>query len=100
MYLIPIKKKYEQFLKNGVDKTKPEKCSFYTFCDWSEECEKEWKAKRHLNQVGGINKINIKKFNNGGIKTIDQLAKLNPKTKIQGVREEIKKKELNKLNYK
>ena len=88
------KEKYEQFLKNGVDKTKPEKCSFCTFCDWSDECEKEWKEKRHLNQVGGINKINIKKFNKSGIKTIDQLAKLNPKTKIDNLRDEIKKKRI------
>ena len=86
------KEKYEQFLKNEVDKTKPEKCSFCTFCSWSEECLNEWKEKRHLNQVGGINKINIKRFNKSGVKTIDQLAKLNPKTKIEGLREEVKKK--------
>ena len=44
----------------------------------------EWKKKKHINQTGGINRGNQKKrFINSGIDTIDKLAKLNPKTKIQ-----------------
>ena len=67
------KEKYEQFLKSEVDKTKPEKCSFCTMCDWEEVCSKEWKEKRHINQTGGINRGNQKKrFINSGIDTIDK----------------------------
>jgi len=89
------KKKYEEFLKNGVDKTKPVKCSFCKFCDWSEVCEDEWITKRHINQTGGINRGNqIKRFIKSGIKTKDQLAKLNSKTKIEGLRDEIKNKRI------
>ena len=89
------KEKYEQFLKSEVDKTKPEKCSFCTMCDWEEVCSKEWKEKRHINQTGGINRGNQKKrFINSGIDTIDKLAKLNSKTKIEGLRDEIKNKRI------
>ena len=31
---------YEKFTSNGIDKTKPEKCSFCQICSWQEECEK------------------------------------------------------------
>ncbi len=56
------KKSYEKFLEKEIDSTKAEKCSFCNFCDWIEVCEADWKKNRHLNQVGGINKINIKKL--------------------------------------
>ena len=41
------------------------------------------------------NNKNIKKLNNAGIKNLDELAKLNPKTKIEGLRDEIKIKRIN-----
>ncbi len=89
------KNSYENFIKNELDKTKPEKCGYCTFCDWKEICENEWIDNRHLNQVLGNNKKNIKKLNNAGIKNFDELAKLNPKTKIEGLRDEIKIKRIN-----
>ena len=89
------KNSYENFIKNELDKTKPEKCGYCTFCDWKEICENEWIDNRHLNQVLGNNKKNIKKLNNAGIQNLDELAKLNPKTKIEGLRDEIKIKRIN-----
>ena len=68
---------------------------FCTFCDWKEICENEWIDNRHLNQALGNNKKNIKKLNNAGIQNLDELAKLNPKTKIEGLRDEIKIKRIN-----
>ena len=89
------KKSYETFIKNGLGKTKPEKCSNCTFCDWKEVCDNEWINKRHLNQVLLNNRKDIKKLNNAGIYNFDELAKLNPKTKIEGLRDEIKIKRIN-----
>ena len=37
---------YEKFVSNGIDKTKPEKCSFCQICSWKEECEKIWIERR------------------------------------------------------
>ena len=88
------KKSYEQFLSNGIKKTLPEKCSYCNFCDWSEQCSKEWIEKRHVNQVLGNNKKDCKKFNISGIETYDEIANLNPKKKIEGLREEIKIKRI------
>ena len=88
------KKSYEQFLSEGIKKTFPEKCSYCNFCDWSEQCSKEWIEKRHVNQVLGNNKKDCKKFNISGIETYDEIANLNPKKKIEGLREEIKIKRI------
>ena len=55
---------------------------------------RDWKKNRHLNQVGGINKINIKKLKENGVETIDDLGKLKNNTKILGLREEIVKKRI------
>ena len=86
------KNKYEHFILEDLEKTEPEKCGFCAICPWIEECESIWIKKRHLNQVGGNNKNNIKKLKEAGIKTIDDLAKLSSKTKIENLREEIKAK--------
>ena len=81
---------YEKFLLNGISKTKPEKCSFCNLCDWSNHCDNEWRDKRHPNQVLGNNRKNCQKFYQAGIKTYDEIAKLDYKTKIEGLREETK----------
>jgi len=94
------KKIYEKFLNQGIEKTKPEKCKFCSFCDWSEHCESVWKLKRHLNQVIGTVSNDIKKFNAAGIIDYDALAALNPKKKIEGLREEIKAKRIHQAKLK
>ena len=83
------KNDYENFLKKEVNETVPEKCNFCNFCDWSKVCEQNWIKNRHLNQIGGINKLNIKKFNKNGVNTIDDLVKIKPGTKLKGLRDEI-----------
>ena len=89
------KQSYENFLKKELGNTNPEKCNFCALCDWKEICESDWKQKRHLNQVLGNNRKNNKSFNTAGINNYDQLAALDPKTKIEGLRDEIKIKRIN-----
>ena len=82
------KKQYEDFVKNDLNNVKPEKCSFCNICDWQDVCEKIWSEKRHLNQVGGNNKNYIKKLNKNDVNTIDQLAEINVKKKIDNLKTE------------
>ena len=60
---------------------------FCSICDWQDECEKIWINKRHLNQVGN-NKNYIKKFNKNDIYTIDELAEIDTKKKIDNLKVE------------
>ena len=92
------KSKYEHFIKEDLEKTEPEKCQFCNVCPWIEECENIWIKNRHLNQVGGNNKNNIKKLKDAGIKTIDDLAALSSKKKIDNLREETKAKLIKQAN--
>ncbi len=84
------KNSYENFISNELNKTQSVKCGFCTVCDWQDVCEGEWIKNRHLNQVLGNNKKNTKKLNKVGINNYDELAKLDPKKKIEGLREEAK----------
>ena len=91
-FFLENKSQYELFIKNDLNKTKPEKCDHCQICDWQEVCENEWKVKRHLNQVGGNNKNYIKKFKKNNINTIDDLAKIDVKKKIENLKEEVLQK--------
>ena len=77
-----------------IKKTYPEKCSYCNFCDWSEQCNNEWIQKRDINQVLGNNRKDCQKFRKSGLKTYDDIAKLDPKKTIEGLREEIKIKRI------
>ena len=88
------KNSYEIFLSKNIKKTYPEKCSYCNFCDWSEQCNNEWIEKRDVNQVLGNNRKDCQKFRKSGIKTYDDIAKLDPKKTIEGLREEIKIKRI------
>ena len=72
------KDKYEEFLQKKINKTKPVKCSFCSFCDWEEECEKIWIKEDNINQVAGINSSQIKRLAKLEIETLSDLAKQNP----------------------
>ena len=86
---------FEKFIQNNSNKIKLEKVCSCSPRDLKEFCEKEWKEKKHLNQVLGTNKQNIIKLNNSGIKNFEELANLDPKKKIVGMRDETKIKLIN-----
>src|SRR5210317_1936149 len=80
---------YEKFVGNGVDKQKPEKCSFCSTCEWQEECEKIWIKEDNLNQIGGLTKVHLKKLLELKIDTATKLSKQNPDKILKGFRKEI-----------
>ncbi len=80
---------YEKFVGNGVDKQKPERCSFCSTCEWQEECEKIWIKEDNLNQVGGLTKVHLKKLLELKIDTANKLSKQNPDKILKGFRKEI-----------
>ena len=80
---------YEKFVSNGIDKIKPEKCSFCQICSWQEECEKIWIKEDNLNQVGGLTKVHLKKLIDLKIDTATKLSKLDPNKNIKGFKSEI-----------
>ena len=81
---------FEKFMENELNRKILEKISYCSLRDIQEFCENEWKEKKHLNQVLGSNKNNIKKLNNAEVNNLNELAKLDPKKKIEGLRDETK----------
>lgn len=91
-YVLFNKDRYQNFIENDLDNTQPEKCGYCNICDWIEECEKIWIKEDHLNQLGNVNKVQIKKFNDAGIKTITDLSKKPEAFKIKNLNPEIYKR--------
>ncbi len=83
---------YEKFVGNGVNKQRPEKCSFCNTCEWQEECEKIWIKEDNLNQIGGLTKVHLKKLLELKIDTATKLSKQNPDKILKGFRKEISHK--------
>ncbi len=80
---------YEKFINDEVDKHKPEKCSFCNVCEWKEECEKIWLKEDNLNQVGGLNKVHLKKLLEIKIDSAEKLSQQNSDKILKGFRKEI-----------
>ena len=74
-----IKNSFENFVKNELNEKIIEKISHSSFQDLQEFCDNEQVNSKHLNQVYGTNKNNIKKLNDAGIYNYVELAKLDPK---------------------
>ena len=86
------KEKYEHFVLNEINKSTPQKCDFCLVCPWLDTCEKIWKDKDDLNQIGGMNKNYSKKLREQKIKTASILSRQDEEKKLEGLRSEISRK--------
>ena len=82
------RKRYEIFVEDDVDHSKPEKCTHCQICHWQEECKSIWIEDDHLNQIGGLTKVHLKTLYQNDILKGDDLAKQDIDTRIRGIREE------------
>ena len=94
------KDSFENFIKNELHKKIIEKISHCSSQDLQEFCENERVKSKHLNQIYGTNKINIKKLNKAGIYNYVELAKLDPKKNIEKLKDDTKKKLINQAKLK
>ena len=86
------KEKYEYFILNEINKSTPQKCDYCLVCPWLDTCEKIWKDKDDLNQIGGMNKNYAKKLREQKIITASILSKQKIDKKLEGFRDEISRK--------
>ena len=60
--------------QNAASQSYPDRCDRCPQCHWRDQCDQQWTADDHLNQVAGITRVQIKKLNGAGIKTMAALA--------------------------
>lgn len=70
------KARYLDFVTDGAPLSSPEPCSHCSFCGWREYCSAQWEREDHLSRTAGINRSQIKKLRDAGIKTVAELAAL------------------------
>ena len=68
------KQEFDKFLSNIKKKNiYPEKCSFCSLCDWSDECDRIWEEDNYINLIAGSNKSQIEKLKKHKIRNVEQL---------------------------
>jgi uncharacterized protein len=78
-YFLYSKENFENFLPLAKkENLYPEKCSFCPLCPWLDECEKKWTTDNYINQTCGIVNSQVQKFKKEKIKTVSDLAKIDP----------------------
>ena len=70
----------------------PEPCDQCDLCHWRDICKKRWEEDDHLSQVANILKVHIHRLEESGIKTLEQLAKIDPEKRIPKIATPIIKK--------
>ncbi len=73
-YYRNVKTRFLERVKGGYDKTYPEPCPHCDLCHWRDLCQDQWVKDDHLCLVANSTKIQIKKLNAVGIKTLSDLA--------------------------
>ena len=84
------KNSYENFIKDGLNRKIIEKLSIVLQVICKNFAKVKWIKRKNLNQVLGSNKNNIKKLNDAGVYNYVELSKLDPKKKIEGLKDETK----------
>ena len=64
------------------DASYPEPCDHCDLCHWRDICKKRWEEDDHLSRVANIHKVHIHRLEETGIKTLEQLAKIDPEKRI------------------
>ncbi len=87
-YYRNLKKRFLEYVGNGINNSYPERCDHCDLCKWCDLCTEKWLEDDHLNQIANITRIQIKKLKASGITTLEQLAKLDEDRSIPKIAQE------------
>ena len=90
-----LKKRFLEEINSKNKNTYPDPCEYCDICRWRDLCAKRWEVDDHLSQVANILKVQIKKLEGAGIKTLAALAQIDPALKISKMAQPI----VNKLHH-
>ena len=75
-----LRKSVEEAIELGAEGSVPDKNAFCGFCEYQDECDKEWKQTDSLVLLAGANTSDRKELREAGINTVTGLAILNKET--------------------
>lgn len=80
-----LRKSVKEAIELGTEGSVPDKNAFCGFCEYQDECDKEWKQTDSLVLLAGANTSDRKKLRETGIKTVTGLAILDKETFGDGI---------------
>ena len=81
-YLNMITRRFLERVQGDAVETYPNPCEKCDQCKWSGLCEERRLKDDHLSQVANITRLQVKKLELAGVKTLEALAKLSTETRI------------------
>ena len=81
-YYARLKSRFLAKVHGAAQDTYPEPCSHCDLCHWRDLCAQRWKDDDHLSQVANILKGQVRKLEDAGIKTLQDLAQMDTQTRI------------------
>lgn len=80
-----LMQKFESFVADKARSTRPIPCGACPQCDFKARCEAEWRETDSPFFVAGVSAAQVIKLEEGGVRTLTDLARLKPGTKIDGI---------------
>lgn len=77
--------KFASFVAHETRDTRGFPCAECARCDFQGRCEEEWRAADSLFFVAGVSAAQVVKLEQAGLRTLTQLATVQPGTKIDGI---------------
>jgi len=71
-----VKERFLHHVNNRSNQTYPESCEQCALCHWRDLCQARWVEDDHLNQVANTTRVQIRKLHGSGVKTLEELARL------------------------
>lgn len=81
-YVAQLRRRFEERVRAGVQSTYPDPCAYCDQCKWRQLCDERRIADDHLCQVANITRIQIKKLQDAGIRTLAALGSLDGNAQV------------------
>lgn len=87
-YVAQLRRRLEERVGAGSQPTYPDPCEYCDQCKWRRLCEERRVADDHLCQVANISRIQMKKLQDAGIRTLAALGSMKPSAQIPKISSE------------
>ncbi len=88
-YYRRAKGRFESYLQNLPTNSYPEPCGHCNACQWRDGCTARWEKDDHLSLVANIQRAQMDKLRNTGIRTVADLAATSPHKKIPDLNRDV-----------
>jgi uncharacterized protein len=85
-YVAKVRERFVSTVDSNQRSTYPVPCGHCGFCRWRDVCADRWRTDDHLSQVAGISKLQVRRLETAGVRTMKALSLLDADTSVPRLR--------------